>query len=52
MATYITLMKFTQKGVENIKGGPARLDQTKKMFILKVASLRNSISSWGNMMQW
>ncbi len=32
MATYITLMKFTQKGVENIKGGPTRLDQAKKMF--------------------
>ena len=32
MATYITLLKFTQQGVENIKGGPARLDQAKKMF--------------------
>lgn len=32
MATYITLMKFTQKGAENIRGGPARLDKAKKLF--------------------
>ncbi len=40
MATYITLMKFTQKGVENIKGGPTRLDQAKKMFASKGAELK------------
>ena len=40
MATYITLMKFTQKGVENIKGGPARLDQAKKMFSSKGGELK------------
>jgi len=27
---YITLFRFTQKGVEDIKGGPARLDAAKK----------------------
>lgn len=32
MATYIALLKFTQQGVENIKGGPTRLDQAKKLF--------------------
>lgn len=32
MATYIVLLKFTQQGVENIKGGPTRLDQAKKLF--------------------
>jgi len=32
MATYITLLKFTKQGVENIKGGPARLDQAKIQF--------------------
>ena len=32
MATYITLLKFTQKGVENIKSGPARLDEVKKQY--------------------
>ena len=40
MATYITLMKFTQKGAENIKGGPTRLDQAKKMFRNKGAELK------------
>jgi uncharacterized protein with GYD domain len=30
MPHYITLFRFTQKGVEDIKGGPARLDAGKK----------------------
>jgi uncharacterized protein with GYD domain len=29
MPTYITLLSFTQKGVENIKESPARLDRAK-----------------------
>lgn len=29
MSTYITLIKFTQQGVENIKESPARLDAVK-----------------------
>ena len=40
MATYITLLKFTQKGVEKIKGGPTRLDQAKKLFSSKGAELK------------
>ena len=32
MPTYISLMHFTEKGVENIKDSPARLDQAKKLF--------------------
>ena len=32
MATYITLMRYTQKGIENIKGGPDRLDTAKEAF--------------------
>jgi uncharacterized protein with GYD domain len=32
MATYITLLQFTQKGVENIKEGPKRLEAAKKLF--------------------
>lgn len=32
MPTYITLASFTQKGIENIKEGPARLDAAKKEF--------------------
>ena len=30
MPHYITLFRFTQKGIEDIKGGPARLDAGKK----------------------
>ena len=40
MATYITLLKFTQQGIENIKGGLTRLDQAKKMFSSKGAELK------------
>jgi len=31
MPTYITLLRYTQKGIEGIKDGPARLDSAKKM---------------------
>ena len=30
MPTYITLVRFTQKGAEQIKNGPARLEEGKK----------------------
>jgi uncharacterized protein with GYD domain len=33
MATYISLLKFTQKGAETIKEGPKRLDAAKQRFI-------------------
>ena len=32
MPTYVTLVKFTQKGIERIKEGPARLDDAKQTF--------------------
>lgn len=32
MPTYISLLQFTQKGIENIKEGPARLDAARKLF--------------------
>ena len=32
MATYITLVNFTQKGIENIKESPKRLEAAKKAF--------------------
>ena len=31
MPHYITLLRFTQKGMEDIKGGPSRLDAAKKV---------------------
>jgi len=30
MGTYLMLVKYTQKGIENIKLSPARLDEAKK----------------------
>ncbi|MFC1562110.1 GYD domain-containing protein [candidate division KSB1 bacterium] len=32
MPTYITLLSYTQKGIENIKDAPSRLDNAKKVF--------------------
>lgn len=32
MATYITLVKYTQKGIESIKDSPRRLDMAKEAF--------------------
>ena len=32
MPTYISLLRFTQKGIEQIKQSPTRLDATKKLF--------------------
>ncbi len=32
MPTYISLLRFTQKGIETIKEGPARLDRAKQLF--------------------
>ncbi len=32
MPTYINLLRYTQKGIENIKEGPARLDAAKQAY--------------------
>ena len=32
MATYIMLIRFTQQGIQNIKGSPARLSTDKQTF--------------------
>jgi len=32
MATYISLISFTQKGIENIKESPTRLNKAKELF--------------------
>ena len=32
MPTYVSLIRFTQKGVESIKEGPARVDRAKQAF--------------------
>ena len=40
MATYITLLRFTQKGIENIKESPSRLDAARKAFSAAGAELK------------
>ena len=40
MATYIILCSYTQKGIENIKESPARLDEDKKAFQAMGAELK------------
>ena len=40
MATYIILTNYTQKGIENIKDSPARLDAAKKAFKAMGAELK------------
>ncbi len=40
MPNYISLIRWTQKGVENIKRSPARLDQAKAAFKAQGAELK------------
>ena len=40
MATYITLARFTQQGIEKIKESPARLDAAKQAFRAMDAELK------------
>lgn len=40
MATYIMLIQYTQKGIENIKESPARLDRAKEQFKAMGAELK------------
>jgi uncharacterized protein with GYD domain len=41
MPTYITLAKFTQKGIEEIKNGPTRLEEAKKTFEAMGAKIKD-----------
>jgi len=40
MATYISLLSFTQEGIEKIKEGPSRLDSAKQAFQAMGAELK------------
>jgi len=40
MPTYITLLNWTQKGIENVKESPGRLDVAKKAFQAAGAELK------------
>lgn len=43
MPAYIVLGSWTQKGIENVKQSPARLDAAKKAFAAAGGSCRRSI---------
>ena len=47
MPTYITLISFTQKGVENVKESPARLDAAKELFKSMGAELKSFYLTMG-----
>ncbi len=40
MPTYISLIRFTEKGIGAVKEGPKRLDEAKKMFRAAGAELK------------
>ena len=47
MATYILLANYTQKGIENIKESPARLDAAKQAFQAMGAELKEFYLTMG-----
>ena len=47
MATYITLFKYTQQGIKNIKQGPDRLDAGKQAFKSAGAEIKDFYLTMG-----
>jgi uncharacterized protein with GYD domain len=47
MATYITLVNYTQKGIEQVKESPNRLDAAKKVFQAMDAEIKDFFSCHG-----
>jgi uncharacterized protein with GYD domain len=47
MPTYVALLRFTQKGIETAKEGPARREAAKKMFAAAGASLKDVYMTMG-----
>jgi uncharacterized protein with GYD domain len=41
MSTYISLLRYTQKGIENVKESPNRLDAARKAFEKRGAKLKD-----------
>ncbi len=50
MATYITLLRYTQQGMKNIKQGPDRLDATKQAFKAAGAEIKGYYLTMASMM--
>lgn len=47
MATYITLLKFTQQGIKDIKGSPGRLENAKKAWAAAGGSIKGFYLTMG-----
>jgi uncharacterized protein with GYD domain len=47
MATYITLLRYTQQGMKNIKQGPDRLDAAKQAFKAAGAEIKDFYLAMG-----
>ena len=47
MATYISLLRYTQQGIQEIKEGPARLDKAKELFGSMGAEVKQFYSVMG-----
>ena len=47
MATYIMLVKYTEKGIETVKQSPARLDEAKKAFKAMGAQIKEFFLAMG-----
>ena len=47
MPTYISLLHYTQKGMENIKDSPARLDKAKQAFQAMGAEIKGYYLTMG-----
>ena len=47
MPTFITLLRYTQQGMKNIKDGPARLDKAKQAFKAMGAEIKGFYLTMG-----
>jgi len=48
MATYVMLFRFTEKGVQNIKDSPTRVEQAKELFRSLGAQVKEFYALWGS----
>jgi uncharacterized protein with GYD domain len=47
MPTYITMLKWTPNGIQNIKGSPGRLDQARSQFATMGVTLKDVYLTMG-----
>jgi uncharacterized protein with GYD domain len=47
MATYVSLVRYTEQGIQNIKESPSRLDAAKKLFQVNGGTLKQFFLAMG-----